>query len=471
MIWGLSSEPIMFIFTSIFVINSSLIPQLLLKKVCLDQYNQTICDNIAQHKKEQVEVQEEATLWAMIIFLCELVPAFFMVLMWGPLTDIFGRRKKLIYLTLAMGMQNMALAFCAHFPDSSPAYLIIASLAAGTYGSASGVTMITYSIIADVTKTNLVQRTKRMTLLGFCIYTASVLSGVVSGHFVLAAGYTVVFLTNCGLTLVLYLYILILTGKRKRDQYENLNEQEEDGTGTFSMANENGKERERSSISSRSSVSSFRYRDIDELNPFKLMKQVYQVIVNNESKTPMFFLLITNFCSACVLAGDIYVLPLYLKNAPFNFSPEWIGYYITLYNGVGGISLGVLHVITHVFQVSDILIILLGIASQATLYILTGIARGIVLLFIARAACMFYSVSPPAILSHLTKLTSSKEYGAVLGILSLIHIFGLIVVSFAGLGIYQLTLALYSGTVFFVISGVSVIGIIMLCITYFLTKQ
>ena len=471
MIWGLSSEPIMFIFTSIFVINTSLIPQLLLKKACLEQYNDTICDNIAQHKKEQVEVQEEATLWAIIIFLCELVPAFFMVLIWGPLTDIFGRRKKLIYLTLAMGMQNMTLAFCAHSPDSSPAYLIIASLAAGTYGSASGVTMITYSIIADVTKTSLAHRIKRMTLLGSCIYTAAVLSGLVSGHFVLAAGYTVVFLTNCGLTLVLYLYILILTGKRKRDQYENLNEQEEDGTGNFSIVDENGKERERSSISSRSSVSSFRYRDIDELNPFKLIKQVYQVIVNNENKTPMFFLLITNFCSACVLAGDIYVIPFYLKNAPFNFSPEWIGYYITLFNGVGGISLWVLHVITHVFQISNFLIILLGIASQATLYILTGIARGTVLLFIARAACMFYSVSPPAIRSHLTKLSSSKEYGAVLGILSLIHILGLIVVNFAGLGIYNLTLAVYSGTVFFVISGVSVIGIIMVCITYFLTKE
>ena len=92
-------------------------------------------------------------------------------------------------------------------------------------------------------------------------------------------------------------------------------------------------------------------------------------------------------------------------------------------------------------------------------------------MFIARAACMFYSVSPPAIRSCLANLTSSKEYGAVLGILSLIHILGLIVVNFAGLSIYKLTLAVYSGTVFFVISGVSVIGIIMLCITYFLKKS
>ena len=77
--------------------------------------------------------------------------------------------------------------------------------------------MITYFIIGDVTKTSSAQRTKRMTLLGSCVDTAALLGSLASGHFALAAGYTVVFLTNCGLTLVLHLYILILLGKMKRD--------------------------------------------------------------------------------------------------------------------------------------------------------------------------------------------------------------------------------------------------------------
>lgn len=78
MIFEWSYEPIVFKFTSIFVINFSLIPQLILKKACVNQYNHTIFDNIVQHKNKQVEVKEEATLRAMIIFLCKLVPAFFM---------------------------------------------------------------------------------------------------------------------------------------------------------------------------------------------------------------------------------------------------------------------------------------------------------------------------------------------------------------------------------------------------------
>lgn len=468
MIWGLSSEPIMFIFTSIFVINSSQIPQLLLKKVCLDQYNQTICDSIAQHKKEQVEVQEEATLWAMIIFLCELVPAFFMVLIWGPLTDIFGRRKKLIYLTLAMGMQNLVLAFCAHFPGSSPAYIIISALTAGTYGSFSGVVMITYSFMADVTKDNLARRTKRMAMLESCIYTSAVLSGLVSGHFVVATGYTVVFLTNCGLTVILCLYVFILTSKKKRDQYENLSEPAEDESENFSILDKNEVEGNRSP---KSSIKSLRYRDIDELNPFKLIKQVFKVIINNENRMLISLIMVLYFCSVCVLASDNYIIPLYLKNAPFNFSAEWIGYYIALFSGVGGTSLLVLSFITHCFDISDYFVILLGLISQVILYILTGVTRGVVLLFVVRAPCMFYTVPMPSIRSLGTKLISSKEYGAFLGALASIDILGFIFINFAGLGIYKFTIVIYSGFVFFVIAGISVIGIIILLIIYLFARR
>ena len=468
MIFGLSSEPILFVFGVTYTINVSLIPQLLLSKVCLYHYNQTICDNVAQHEKEQVEVQKEATLWAMIIFLCELVPAFFMVLMWGPLTDIFGRRKKLIYLTLAMGMQNLVLAFCAHFPDSSPAYIIISALAAGTYGSFSGVVMITYSFMADVTKDDLARRTKRMAILESCIYTSGVLSGSVSGHFVVAAGYTTVFLTNGGLTVILCLYVLILTSKNKRDQYENLSEPIEDENEKFSVSDENEVERNRSP---KSSIKSLRYRDIGELNPFKLIKQVFKVIINNENRMSISLLMVLYFCSVCVLASDNYVIPLYLKNAPFNFNAEWVGYYIALFSGVGGTSLLVLSFISHCFYISDYFIILLGLISQVILYILTGIARGVVLLFVARAPCMFYTVPMPSIRSLGTKLISPKEYGAFLGALASIDILGFVFINFAGLGIYKFTIAIYSGFVFFVIAGISVIGIIILLVIYLFARK
>ena len=100
------------------------------------------------------------------------------------------------------------------------------------------------------------------------------------------------------------------------------------------------------------------------------------------------------------------------------------------------------------------MIILLGIAGQATLYYLTGIARS------TRAASMFYSISPPSIRSHLTKITSSKEYWAVLGILSLIHVLWQIVVNL--LAWVYVNKQYIQELCFFVISGVCIIRIIML---------
>ena len=138
---------------------------------------------------------------------------------------------------------------------------------------------------------------------------------------------------------------------------------------------------------------------------------------------------------------------------------------------MGGISLGVLHIIIRLntYWVPDFLIILLGIASQATLYYLTGIARSTVVLFIPLAASMFYSISPPSIRSHLTKITSSKEYWAVLGVLSLIHVLWQIVVNL--LAWVYVNKQYIQELCFFVISGVCIIRIIMLWVAYIVKKE
>lgn len=92
-------------------------------------------------------------------------------------------------------------------------------------------------------------------------------------------------------------------------------------------------------------------------------------------------------------------------------------------------------------------------------------------MFVARAPCMFYTVPMPSIRSLGTKLISSKEYGAFLGALASIDILGFVFINFAGLGIYKFTIAIYSGFVFFVIAGISVIGIIILLVIYLLARK
>ena len=105
----------------------------------------------------------------------------------------------------------------------------------------------------------------------------------------------------------------------ERNQYENLSEKEEDKTVIFPWQMKM-KNRQRSFRSTTSSVSSFRYGDIFELNRLKLIKQV--VILNNENRISIIILLISNFLCARVLADDIYAILRYLKHAQFNFSLE-----------------------------------------------------------------------------------------------------------------------------------------------------
>jgi len=442
MFYNISVEPFIIGFVFTFVIYTSLTPQLILSKLCAADYNSTICSNLPAYKDEQLHVQKQAALWVIAVFVCDTVASFFGVVMWGPLTDIIGRKKCFMYITFAMGFQNLVLSFCAHFPTSSPVYILIASVAAGSYGNIQGVISICYSYMADITTSEVSSRTKRMAVLESCIFFSSAVTGLVSGLFLKHTNYTVVFLASCAVALMMYFYTLLFFKLNQRKlSYQNLNNEDQ-------------------LVADPEYIHVEKFR-MTHLNPFFLIKQIYYVIKINSNRFTVLGLLVVYLCGVMMFVGDIYIIPIYLKNAPFNFHPDMIGYYIAEFSFIAGLGIIIASTLSHRFNVSDYAIVTVGFISQIGVYVMTGLSRTASIVFTVRVAGLFASVITTTIRSQVSKLVTPTQYGCILGAVVAVDVIGAFILNFIGLGIYRASLDTYSGIVFFVIAGVSGIGLIL----------
>lgn len=440
-----SSEFAIFALTFVYTIYSSITPQLVLQKVCLQNYNQSVCSNLPNYRNEQVIVQKDATWWIMKIFLSSSCLSFFSVLLLGPITDIIGRRIGFIYAITAMFLQNIVLLFCSIYIKSAPAYILFASILAGTYGDLQGIITLCYSHTADLTCLNINNRTKSMLLLESFAFFSIALAGLISGYLVKHASFKSVYVANTSILVFLFIYVLTMLKNNKQNMYyENLIDN------SYSEAE--------ASLHLQSSTS--------VIKPLAIIKRHYLSIKSNPHRYILLMLLFIYLCGVCFFAGDIFIIPIYLKNSPFNFNSQTIGYYIAVNNFCMGIGLIIIWRLSHYYNISDYVILTVGFVSQIIAYTLTGAARTKVVLFTVRLTGMFASVVNVTLRSQITKLVSSNQYGGILGAVVAVDVCGVIFINFIGLLIYHATIETYSGIVFFVIAGISFIGLYHLLCTW-----
>ena len=178
----LTTEIVLFMYAMVFTIYTSVLPQLVLEKVCLHKYeNATICSNLSDNTLEQAHVQKTTTWWMMIFFICSYVPSFFTIMILGPVSDIVGRKKALVFVTMLFLLQSI-IYFCnSYFMSAIPAYLMIGAILSSLYGNVQGVVMLSYSYMADITTGIISHRTMRMALVEFSLFFSGAPAGIASG--------------------------------------------------------------------------------------------------------------------------------------------------------------------------------------------------------------------------------------------------------------------------------------------------
>ena len=477
----LSTEPILFLYTFIFTITISVLPQLVLDKVCWERYaNSTVCDHLSDHKPEQDSVQKTASWWMMIFFVCSYAPSFFTIMIWGPLTDIIGRKKGLIFMSISLLIQSIVYLINSHYMNAIPAYLIFGAILSSLYGDILGVILMSYSYIADLTAGNINDRTMRMATLECTLFLSLAPSALAAGYLLKLIGYQAVFIFMIVCTFILFLYVTSLPAllPHSDDVYCSNRKIENDSYEIFEKMSESddsisvSKETIDDNITERLIQNNDKYHSLaNTLNPFRHLKEFILVILNENYRSILIPLLLVEFLAIWGIWTENFVLALYLKNSPFNFNPELIGFYFVCQGVARGCGVILISQISHHYlRLSDQVLIILGFASQFVTYVLIGISRSALMVVMVNLCGIFVPLPMTTVKSFVSKQVSPRHYGTVIGSFQLIEALAAISCNFVTLATYNATLDINSGIVFFVSAACSLLGMVIFSSTSFKRK-
>ena len=334
--------------------------------------------------------------------------------------------------------------------NAIPAYLIIGAILSSLYGDVAGVNMLSFSYIADVTTSVISDRTIRMSLVEFAVWFSVVPAGIGSGFLLKWIGFEAVFIFTAACTFILSLYVNLLlpTVLPKSDDKttavdKDLRDKQILGDDRIPL------------IGGRSKI----WKNV--LNPFTHLKEFADVMFHQKYSVTLLSLVSVFFLAECGIWTEIFVLPLYLKNAPFNFSPELIGYYYFTQGIIRGCGLLLIPRLSQYMKWTDNVSVIIGLISQAATYISIGASRSILMVFISNLFGLGMTLPLTTLRSMTSKQTASEHYGAAIGALEVVNVLSAIIINFVSLGIYSATLTIHSGMVFFTVAATSILALIL----------
>ena len=376
-------------------------------------------------------------------------------MIWGPVTDVIGRKKAMIFVPLMNGTRAIVYLINSYFLTAHPKYLLFGSFLSCFYGESQGFIVLCYAYMADVTVTDLNQRTVRMAVLEACLFAAGIPAGLLSGYLLQQTGYISVFILTLSVNVIMLLYVIcFLPTPIKSPAYKRVSVTDSDFELTEKQADEQSHAHTR-----------------NLLNPFSYIEQVYNVIIKKDYRKMLLPLIFAFGFYEVGLSGEIIVETLYLKNKPFNFSYQSIGYYVAAKLGIRSIGVILITQVSfHCLHLSDYKLLVAGLLSQITCYILIGLSRSTIIVYLVNVSGLAAAVFPTTIRSVATKYVSEENYGSILAVYETTSVISAVIANCVSLGTYSLTLTVYSGVVYFTLAGLSLFSLSLVFLTLAMKK-
>uniref|UniRef100_A0A7M5X3V9 Proton-coupled folate transporter n=2 Tax=Clytia hemisphaerica TaxID=252671 RepID=A0A7M5X3V9_9CNID len=480
--YRLSSEPLIFFYTVIYTINYTVLPQLVVRKTChAHAYNETLCSNEDFLSKNE-NIKKESTTWWFFLLLGSLLPSVFTVLIWGPITDVIGRRHAMTIVPFINGIRSLIYLINSYYIDAHVGYLLFGSFLSCFYGEFQGVVALCYAYLADVTTDHLDQRTMRMALIEASLFFAGIPAGLLSGYLLESLGFVSVFGLNIGINVCILLYVIFYLPKDSSFKYEKLPDKNNHSKSEHSAVAGLSSSREEENIDNLTTGSSS-YDKIQKtsreditcnqlFNPFSHFAHVFKVVTSPSCRKIVIPVIFSFGFSVCAIYGELVVQTLYLTNQPFAFSPQTIGYYSAVQSAIRGCGVIIMTQLSyHIFDLSDFSLIVIGIISQMACYISIGLSRTILPVFLVNIAGLGIPVGTTTLRSLATKNVSSENYGAVLASLEAMDVLAGVLTNASTLWTYNVTLHVYSGIAYFALGGFSFLSLVFLVIAYCLRRD
>ena len=274
--------------------------------------------------------------------LANCVPAIFVTILTGPLSDKFGRKPALIAVGVGKTFQAALTVVIVYF-KWNPYYFILANFLSGVTGDFPAIVAGCFAYIADISSPK--WRSFRFGFMQTMMCLGASLGQFMGGYWLnlIDCNFMPPMWLNlaCNAALILYLVFCLpeslSTAKRKEIAKKNPK-----GLGA----------------------------SLQGLRMFfcKLPKYSNSVWKLWVSTISILLLLITTL-------GLKYVNVYFLKAPPFDFNPQFIGIYQGVYSSSAGLCTTILVGILVVLKTPDVAISLIGVTFQSVCYLLTGFAR------------------------------------------------------------------------------------------------
>ena len=190
-----------------FTMNMQSTQLMIWNKTCLNNgYDKDICDHMTQHPEVEDEIQGKAVPVNMRQTLLSFVPAAFMTLVWGSLSDVVGR-KVILMLPAAAGVISAAsMLFQSLQTTLSPGLLYSTSLMVGFSGGLGTFMSTMISYVMDGSSKD--QRTAKMGKLMPAIPLGQTIGSLCSGflyeQFGASTIYLLLVLSNIAIFVMLF---------------------------------------------------------------------------------------------------------------------------------------------------------------------------------------------------------------------------------------------------------------------------
>jgi PCFT/HCP family folate transporter-like MFS transporter 1/3 len=239
-------------------------------------------------------VQEQTSQWQMYLQVTCSVIAVFTTIVYGPYSDVAGRRIILLLPSIAAVMKFTFNAFVIYF--NLPVWcLLLGQILEGLSGGFETMIMIVFSYIADTTTSD--TRGMRMTIAQSMLAFAMATAQIGLGYFIKATGFFYPYITLCGFLILNLIYVILFVPETV------------------------GADR------------SFRYR-VTDFHIGRSCRATVAVFTETEDRRNVkiwLLLIITFFCSI-PLVSRFTMIVLFTMNIPLCWGPEKIGVYAAISN-------------------------------------------------------------------------------------------------------------------------------------------
>ena len=495
-------EPYIFLFVASWTLTGLVVPQLLLDVVCHRNFNSTVCSNINKelYKKQQDVVQKESALWLTSIVSTESGLAIIACLFIGPLADTIGSRNTMFLTPIFTGIQYIVLIVLTSLGRTfHPALFLVSVPFSSACGTHSGAMMLGCSYVSTVTTEK--DRSFRLAFVSGAFSFSACLVAFVSGYLITWMGYRGVFVTCVIINVLNVLYLIFFVSDvrapdtpahRAEVVFQNEATQNTHDKAPSECVQENDGREKASEVQNQSNLKA----DISDKNDIKIspasseygggqnlsfaekfktslarsnpltnLKELYYHVREQKQQTTVLSLLFSSFASILSWQGEAFILVLFIKNRPLNFSAIDVGYLISFQGLNWGLTGYVL--VNIIFQrcckFSDFFVITATLFSHGVYLILLGFSTTRIMIYIIQIFSGIAALDIPTTRSSLTKIVGPNKYATVLAVSGTFQSLGSFVASFGATVIYAEFVSIHRGAGFFflaliVLASVAITG-------------